>query len=304
MKNILIPTNFSTTANKAVEFAIRMAAKAPDRKELRLVFVHITHQIVPSQAPTSVYLDIKKTNLKEAKEKLTNCVHETFENLQLNAKEFNIHYLIKDDYYVTDNILDAVDQYQADLVIMGTHDISGWEKLFFGNHTLHVLRYGHCPMIVIPEDWQPKDLNKIAYASDLNDLYNELKEIIPIAKIFQAKVEVFHICPEFFSLNDEKLIKNLKTKYNYEDIAFHFIHPSGKIDVENEIENFVSEYQPDLLVVVTHEKGFFEKILDKSISEDLVSHPRVPLMILKNEKLPEFSFLNNELQEDKANNPI
>lgn len=49
-----------------------------------------------------------------------------------------------------DRILDAAKDWNADLIVMGTHGFGFFERLILGSTSLHVLRHGHRATIVVP----------------------------------------------------------------------------------------------------------------------------------------------------------
>jgi nucleotide-binding universal stress UspA family protein len=48
-------------------------------------------------------------------------------------------------------ILDRVDRYAVDLIVMGTHGASGWGHLLLGGTTERVVRRAPCPVLTVKE---------------------------------------------------------------------------------------------------------------------------------------------------------
>jgi nucleotide-binding universal stress UspA family protein len=49
----------------------------------------------------------------------------------------------------TDVILEAADEYEADVIVMGTHGRTGFRRLVLGSVTEEVLRKARCPVLTV-----------------------------------------------------------------------------------------------------------------------------------------------------------
>ena len=64
------------------------------------------------------------------------------------------------------------------------------------------------------------------------------------------------------------------------DAAYHPFHFRDDENVEDGILNYIENKNFDLLVVVAHQRGFWEKLFHKSISKSLVKHATMPILVL------------------------
>jgi nucleotide-binding universal stress UspA family protein len=51
---------------------------------------------------------------------------------------------------VPETILKTAGEKEADLIVMGTHGLTGWRRLIFGSVTERVLRSAPCPVLAVP----------------------------------------------------------------------------------------------------------------------------------------------------------
>ena len=49
-----------------------------------------------------------------------------------------------------DSIMKCASEYNADLIVVGTHNRTGLDRLFMGSVAEHVVRHSHVPVLVIP----------------------------------------------------------------------------------------------------------------------------------------------------------
>ena len=86
------------------------------------------------------------------------------------------------------------------------------------------------------------------------------------------------------------VFKDEKDKQNHvlESSAFHRYMSNVKhkhIEMVDQnayegIVQFVSEDEPDMLVAIPRDRGFFEQIFHQSVTEKLVYHTQIPILIL------------------------
>ena len=104
-------------------------------------------------------------------------------------------------------ILQGAKRYKHDLIVMGTHGLTGFDRLFFGSTTDHVLRRVTVPLLAVPP---PKTLTRsrpgqpgrrppiarILVPLDLEGAWNdELGGTIGLARIFGAELSLLYVVP-------------------------------------------------------------------------------------------------------------
>jgi nucleotide-binding universal stress UspA family protein len=118
---VVVPTDFSESASKAVAFAVEVAGKLP----LELHLVHV------SPGPG-------------ADEALENLARLVPPELKGSAR---CHLRIGHPLEEIDAVVQLVD---AELIVMGTHVRAFWQRLFTRDVARHVLRGASCPICFVP----------------------------------------------------------------------------------------------------------------------------------------------------------
>jgi nucleotide-binding universal stress UspA family protein len=135
---ILHPTDFSPNSDEAFHFACALARDC----NARLIIVHA---VEPAPAVVGegalVPYDLVEL-LLEARRKID----------ELNPAEPCVHLeTVIRDGPAPAVILDAADEFEADLIVMGTHGRTGLKRLFLGSVAELVLRSAHCPVLTVKE---------------------------------------------------------------------------------------------------------------------------------------------------------
>lgn len=284
MRTILVPTDFSDCSANAVKYAILFAEKT----ERKLLFFHSTFLLIPTRSSGTAYMNAVKAD-KEAKLKtLTEFIEKIYRSLKIKRNENNTKFLVKFGHPVVENINEVINEQFIDLIIIGTHGATGFRKVFVGSNTASVIEQSYCPVLAIPHKYKFSGIKTIAYASsDLDSLKKELKKIIPIAQKLEASLKIFHITAGAESLtkktekfNSEVFIKSLSHFFKFPDMSLSVID-GGKTILVDAIGNFVKHNKPDVLVMLTQKRSFFDKIFHTSQTKEISYQSRVPLMAFK-----------------------
>jgi len=271
-KKILIPIDFSDCANNALEWALQIFHQ-PD---VNFVLLHAYHIPVPhvELGSTSIIeplIEGYEEEIQNKKEALFN----KYPELQKKALKFEIVHA-----FTNDAILSTVDQFAIDLIIMGTHGAKGTLEEFLGTMTSLVIKEVDVPVLAIPRDAKQRNIEKIAFATDL-ELLEGKEQIAPLMEFIElcrAKTYVIHVKKSESTLDDEKqAVKDILDFY-FSDYSHSFI----VIEAENEekaIVEYIKEHDLQLISVMPRKHDFFEKIFKKSFTKQIAFHSTIPLFV-------------------------
>ncbi|MCS6967200.1 MAG: universal stress protein [Cytophagales bacterium] len=283
MKIILVPTDFSENALKAMEYAIHLAQLLKSH----LVFFRATDTIIPETAPVHLYHELVKNDIEENMEELRKNVAQAYADAGVTPTEGSYSLDVKYGAF-KDMVHLAIQEHKADMIVMGTQGASGLKKVFFGSNTANLVTRVDIPLLaVVPYNVPTQAVEKIGYASDLTDLSEELGKIIDFARPFNATVEIFHVYPvdppliDVSKFDKEKVLQQLKKHFDYDKIDILFIQTEQANDISEGIEQYVKEHRPSLLAMFAHERTWFEKIFNPSISQEIAMRAIIPLLVFK-----------------------
>lgn len=141
INQILVPTDFSENAGRAVDYGIALAKRCSAK-------LHLLHTPV---VPTYLLMDLSYSPGPEAVTRILNDSQEALERQAQAVAEAGLeHFTAIREGTVHEVIRDYAKEHDVDLVVIGTHGRSGVSKLMYGSITERVLKTVHTPIIVVP----------------------------------------------------------------------------------------------------------------------------------------------------------
>jgi nucleotide-binding universal stress UspA family protein len=207
-------------------------------------------------------------------------------------------------------ILGKVEALSADLLVMGTHGRSGFERLVLGSVTEKVLRKSACPVLTVPAavpDAVPATaglFKGILCAVDFSDCSMQaLKYAMSLAQEADARLTVMHVIElppdvprevhetgftgprslrEYIALAEEDSRARLQAAVPDSVRAYctvDTVQTTGK--PYREILRVAEEQQADLLVVGVHGRSAIDRLLFGSTAQHLVRQAACPVLTLR-----------------------
>jgi len=279
MKNILVPTDFSDTAMKAVTYAAEIAQKTE-------ATVFLLHIIEPSSDGIHQHLtlsdrlqqEITNNRMRDLKE-LQTTVAEVFPGLKLEIK------LAKGS--VTEAIRDFTEAQQVDLVTMGTTGASGMKEIFMGSVAAGAIGCTKIPVLTVPGSYKMVEPDGILFATNRFEADKDLlNPIVELANLYAATIHV-----AVFVDTDEAIppnyLHNVLQLSNYMELL-QKMFPDTKFkaelikgsDFEETVDKYNNKNEVDLIAMITYPKSFWEKIMRKSMTKKMAFHSTIPLLAI------------------------
>ena len=272
ISKIIVPTDFSEPASKALAYAIGLAQKT----KASLHILHVNQvAMVDATMPAETY-QVFVNEIESATSEAFNEIEQTM------LKAADLEYTFKSTYgYVSEEICDYALQQEADLIIMGTTGASGVAEILVGSNAASTV--AKSPVPVIPKQLGFTDYTRIVYATDYNEPeFPALMRLIFFAELFDCRLDVIHVksdADRYFNAANNFFKKN-KEKISYPNI--HYIELE-KGDVVQTINHYVDENKADLLVMAKHNRNFFDRLFHSSLSKKMAYHTKIPLLVLVKE---------------------
>lgn len=142
IKKILFPTDFSETSKYAMNYAISFAKEF--KAELEIVHVVFDEsQIVAFYLPQVTFQNLDVELEESAKKQLDEFISRYPD---LNEVKYNTK-LLKGTPFV--EIINEAKEFNADMIVIGTHGRSGLEHVLFGSTAEKVVRKSPCPVFSV-----------------------------------------------------------------------------------------------------------------------------------------------------------
>ncbi len=278
MKKILLPTDFSLNADKALNFAVQIAKQA----KAEIFLVHACDLI------DSPFKD-NQTMYKEHNQAITDKANE---NLSLLKKSIEIteQLFVNVKLYkgtVTDTILQVAEDHHANLIIMGTSGMAGLHEKIFGSKTAQIIGETDVPLIAVPllYEWKlpEKILLAVNYFEEQPDIINP---VIELAGLFNATLHIalftdVDTAGAFDYLNHKRSITAYEEKLKslYKNTSIKSVHLNGH-SFQETLEKYILEQSIDIVAMVTHKRTFLESIFNRSMTKKMSYHTQIPLLAI------------------------
>ncbi len=267
MKTILVPTDFSVTAQMAAQYAAALAQAI----QAQLTLVHTYH--LPVEAEEIPGKSSPSSGHEGKHQKQMEIFLRELKEYTIPVKSFVVPGLAAEEI---PNMAEAL---EADLIVMGTKPSRGLSRNLFGSITTAVISRSSVPVLVVPEGVVFKQPKTIVFASDFGKTpepgsFQLLREV---SNHFQATIQVLHVhhteLKEVADQYDFKLENALVAiKHSYELVTDE--------DAVHGIEQFLAETRPDWLVMIPYKYSLLDRIFHRSCTRYMALHASLPLLVL------------------------
>lgn len=168
------------------------------------------------------------------------------------------------------------DSIGVQLIIMGTHGASRWQKVF-GSPALSVVSNSNIPIILIQEDTSFHRIKNIVMTIDLEkESIQVVKYAAQVAKVFNSKVFVVgeRYADENFMTKIEVNIRVVNDYLQQHGLS-STVHLLNESNFENELLAYCKEVNADLLAATYYQDNFhiFSSNLVQGLAENSLNIP-------------------------------
>ncbi|SHJ07442.1 universal stress protein [Pseudozobellia thermophila] len=265
MKKIIIPTDFSENAQKAIDYALHLFKN----EVCRFYILHAYHS-VPSSEKT-------KGDMQEDLNQLVKRLQ-----AQNTASEHRFEGIMESDT-VLGLTSRTVKDTGADYIFMGTKGLSALREIFVGSNTLDLIKYiDNCSIVMVPVAYEYTDLKKLVFATDFKHAFSpiELLPLIDIAKLWNATLNVVHIKTEE-SLSEEQETNKAILRNVLKGSKHLFFEIKQRDSVANTlIEIEKTNKSMGMMALLMTDHGFFQKLVRPNIIKSVAFKTEKPLIVL------------------------
>jgi nucleotide-binding universal stress UspA family protein len=268
MKKILIPTDFSSVADNALDYAIEIATEFESELFLYHVYTFNKKKDYDWDFPDNEQPYIKKLEKKMdfTKRKFMEKITQRGLSIQTVVEE--------DDTYALFNI--KVKKHDIDLIVMGSKGASGLDKVVFGSVAAAALEMAKVPVLVVPPKHSFLPFSRVVLATDGNEVATGvLASLQKLASTFDAKVTIIKVSKEAGNKDTPH-----KIDAHLEGVETTYQEVPMSNSINESINEFVRNNKCDLLCMIRREKGFFASLFQTSITTNQVYDSEIPILVL------------------------
>jgi nucleotide-binding universal stress UspA family protein len=278
MKKILVPTDFSKSAQVATEVARDIAKKAGSE----LIFLHVIEEATGGsfnvEGEFGKYGGDPESRLftmqliKKAKKQMENLLSNSmFDGIKVKSE-----LKIGTPFHGMRTI---ITEKKVDLVVMGTAGQSKVQEMIIGTNTEKVVRQAKCPVLTVQKKPATTDFKNIVYATAMS------KDEEIFARVVKRTQDMYNATVHLVRINTPaNFQRDVVARKYMQDFAKRLMLKNYTINVYNDMTEeegivyFADSIDADLITMATHGRTGFAHVLAGSIAEDVVSHSKRPVL--------------------------
>ncbi|MBQ4802956.1 universal stress protein [Aquimarina sp. MMG015] len=278
MKRILVPTDFSDNAYSALFYATRLFQNQPCQFYILNTF-EVNTPLLTGRIDTSKGDDLYQELSTKSSDSLATTFHSIVRDSEDLKHTFETISISKD---LTETINKTIKNKDIDLVVMGTKGVTGAASLFMGSNTVKVVqKIKHCPVLIVPNEFDFDKPIEIAFPTDFKRFYleAEIKPLLDIASLFDSNIRIFHI-------NEDENLDDIQ-EYNYNLLKRHLskfthsIHWISKTGQKTSLINeFIDEFDINLAIMINYKHSLIETITHEPVIKKIGFHPSIPFLVI------------------------
>lgn len=282
MENLLAIIQEPSNSEKYLKYVLEFAKDF--NSKVKLLYVCPSEKYSHSADLISAQSIDINLNIFEDKEKSKELIENIVNKLKSEIKiETEISVVVENGKEIStyNEITKIID---FDLVIFNSNNEGGTKNSH--SSTLEIFRKLNCPLLIVPNNYEYKSLNKIVYATDYKDSdIKTIKELLCQTKSFEPEIITLHI-------TDSTDLHERAMKYGFKDVLIHdtgyqkidikvFKEEKGK-DIGEYINEISTRMKADILVLLKENHNFFDRIFKFSAAESIVQEVNIPIWVFIN----------------------
>jgi nucleotide-binding universal stress UspA family protein len=198
--------------------------------------------------------------------------------------------------HASETILRAAQEIGCDLIVMGTHGVTGLKRLLGGSVALAVLRGAQCPVVAVRVGVHPRDgqqTHVILHPTDFSASAEAALQVArSIARISGARLILLHVAPftvaveggltaEFDVSYAPDALEMVRERTEGPDLKYPVETWFSRGEAPDEIVRVADEIGCDLIVLGTHGRTGLGRLLMGNTAESVLPEASCPVIIVK-----------------------
>jgi nucleotide-binding universal stress UspA family protein len=275
MKQIIVAIDFSKTSLNALAFGIHVANKAG--ADVQMVWVdNTTSEEVVFEGFAHEERNEKVVLLKELQEKYA-------KSLKGGKLDFKTR---KGKVYI--ELAQQAKSTGADLIIVGTHGVSGFEEFWIGSNAYRIVTTVPCPVITLRHDFAVGDIKKIVIPIDSSqETRQKIPVAVQIALLFKSEIHILSLYS-----TPLKSVQKRVDNYARQVVEYCDERKIRHVDVAKESENvtrttidYAEAVGADLIAIMTEQEATTANVFLGPYAQQMVNHSPVPVLSMRAKEL-------------------
>lgn len=280
MKKILVPTDFSDNAMKALLYAAEIAKKNGAIIFLLHVIEPVGINLRQHYTPFyNRYLDESgNTGLWEL-DSIRNNIASAYPDIKMETK------IVEGATAIS--IVDFAESNQIDLIVMGTKGATGMTEIFIGSVAADTIGRTKVPVLAIPDEYVMEVPDAILFATNnFEENKDLLNKIVEVSKLFSTTIHVA-VFVDTDNAEASDYLFNTRQLNRYMEFlqkTFPGVSFLGELLEGEEFEEVIKKYddknEVDIIAMITYPKNIWERLMKKSVTKKMAFHSKIPVLAI------------------------
>lgn len=272
MSKIVVAIDFSKGSIHALEYAIKFA----NNYKSNIIMVWVDN----STSQESLYKTSGYNDLTEIKDHFNDIISQYQD--QLNSGKLSFKMRKGKVYHEVNNVARKED---AELIIAGTHGVSGYEKFWIGSNAYRIVIYASCPVItirhgfeladaidniVLPIDNSSETTQKVPFTAKLAKKFNSN---IHVVALYSTHLNAIHKKVNNYSGMAIKMLEKEKVKYKLTSIQAD--------DITHATIDYAKNNNVDLISIMTEQERAKANILLGAYAQQMIYYSPFPVLSVR-----------------------
>lgn len=266
MADILVPFDHSENAFIALQQSLLLAQKNGAKVEV----FHVINLMVTTDYPMA-WTEADEQAIKESIETKV----DSAKKLQ-SIEDVDVSIVIQKGVRVVDEVLLRADESEIIFIAMGTHGVTGLIDKVLGTNSLDVISNSKWPVLLIPPHWKPIEIKELVIAADLNEFISQTDSAQQLESFFKIPARAIQLTNIIDTI--EKKEKDIN------GIPFKYVPTNIELTLAENLRNYTRDLKNSILIMYTHPRKFFEKLLGVSFTEETAKVIEIPLLSIRKSK--------------------
>ena len=275
MQRILVPIDFSEPSS----FALEVAAQIAGAQQAEIVVLHMLglSEAVLTKDETHEY-EGAKYYMELARKRFKPFLDKPY------LKNIKVKQIVQ-NYKIFRELNKVAQEQHIDLVVMGSHGVSGLNDFFVGSNTEKVVRTCDVPVLVVKAPNPDFKVQRILFACDFTAAtILAFERVKAFAANFSAKLQLIYVnTPYDRFMSTTQMEKRISTFFFKAGIKEQEVTIYNDFGVEQGLMNYAKTHSFDILALPTRGRKPISHFLlgSRSIGEDVANHSNLPVLTFK-----------------------
>ncbi len=268
MKQIIVAIDFSRCSIHALEYAINFA----NTFKASILMVWVDNQ---SSDETAMPIEVP-----ESRRVIANNLEALVEKYKDKLKQGEITYKIRRGK-VHQEIANQAKYIDAELVVAGTHGVSGFEEFWIGSNAYRIVTYAPCPVITVRTNYEFDDIKKIVLPIDSS---LETRQKVPyttkVAKYFGSEIHIVSLYSSTIKAVKYKVDNYSKQvqKYLDEEKVPYKVETVEAENITNASIEYAKAVDADMIAIMTEQETTTANLFLGAYAQQMVNHSPIPVL--------------------------